>query len=528
MAESFNNPYFNAPPRNQQEPQTTNPEDCIIRSLVKPTIQVDDMILEDAFQGTSPDLKDQQGVSSGRQIQNELGTQYPFISINAVTFNFGDIFEFEIDSTGFIPKLRLVIILDATKTSFKFVSMPKDGDLVNVFIRAKNDVFKPIRNDYLITSVDVSPGSREGQGGEVTIYGELFVPHLYDEVLKSYSGTTFSVLQKIAVDMGLGFATNEKFTNDSQTWLCPSDNMRNFINHVAIHAWKDEKSFYKIFIDVYYHLNFVNVNPQVAGEGKIEAALLDSSAFVNLRNDQDLEKRQQTTTAKMLTDITSLSDTNMYIKQYAVENNSSQVSKQWGYKSYSQFFDFQSLAFWNIFVDPVITEGAASKKIILKGRSFSKTADGKSAETYWKTQNKRYWQGVQYEDVHDKYTYAEMWNNRNIAELEKMFMIAYTERWNPNIYRGEKIPVLVYSQTNVNARKQNMSPAEVSDVTQAGSEADMVANQLYSGFYMVDGFKITYSMLPVSTAFTDPKPLPPGFTEVFYMKRREWPVPGSG
>jgi hypothetical protein len=45
---------------------------------------------------------------------------------------------------------------------------------------------------------------------------------------------------------------------------------------------------------------------------------------------------------------------------------------------------------------------------------------------------------------------------------------------------------------------------------------------------MVDGFKITYSMLPVSTNFTEDKPIPPGFTEVFYMKRREWPVPGSG
>lgn len=527
MGEYFSNPYLQAPTPTSN-PQAINSEECIIRSLGKPTIQVDDMILDDAFQGTSPSLKDQQGVSTGIQTQNIIGTQYPFIKINAVTFGPGDIFEFSIDSTKFIPTLRLVIILDATNTGFKFVSMPKDGDLVNVFIRAKNDVFKPIRNDYLITSVDISPGSREGQGGEVTVYGELFIPHLYDDVLKSYNGNTFDVLQKIAVDMGLGFATNEKFTNDSQRWVCPSDNMHNFINHVALHAWKDEKSFYKIFIDVYYHLNFVNVNPQVAGEGKIELALLDSSAFANNRNDQDFEKRTQTTTAKMLTDISSLADTNMYIKQYAIENNSSQVSRQWGYKSFSQFFDYQSLQFWNIFVDPVITDGAASKKIILKGRSFDKLPDGKSAETYWKTQNKRYWQGVQYEGVHDKYMYAEMWNTRNIAELEKLYMIAYTERWNPNIYRGEKIPVLVYSQTNVNAKRQNATPAEVSDATQAGHEADMVANQLYSGFYMVDGFEITYSMLPVSTNFENPNPIPPGFTEVFYMKRREWPVPGSG
>lgn len=204
------------------------------------------------------------------------------------------------------------------------------------------------------------------------------------------------------------------------------------------------------------------------------------------------------------------------------------VSKKWGYKSFSQFFDFQSLEFWNIFVDPVITEGTASKKIILKGRSFNKTPDGKSAETYWKSQNKRYWQGVQYEDVHDKYIYSEMWNTRNIVELEKLFLVAHTERWNPNIYRGEKIPVLVYSQSNVNARKQNTTPAEVPDTTQSGSDASMVVNQLYSGFYMVDGFKITYSMTPVSTNFEDPQFIPPGFTEVFYMKRREWPVPGTG
>jgi hypothetical protein len=529
MAEQ--NPYLIATPENIDQRRDTNPEECIIRSLVKPTIQVDDMVLEDAFKGTSEDLDDQKGVESGHQVQNNLGTLFPFVKINAVTFNVGDIFDFSIDSTRFLPTLRMTIIFDGTNTGFKFTSFPKDGDLVNVFIRAKADAFKPIRNDFLITNVDITPGVQEGQGGEMIIDGELFIPHIHDEVLKSYTGTTFEVLKKVAGDMGLGFATNESFTDDSQRWLCPGDSMFNFINHVAEHAWKNEQSFYKVYIDNYYHLNFVNINPQVAGDGKIELALLDATVFTDIYNDKDVAQRSPKTTAKMLTDISSLRDTNMFIKQYGIENNSSMVSKKWGYKSFSQFFDYQSLEFWNIFVDPLITEGAADKKILLKGRSFKKLPDGKSVETYWQTQNKRYWQGVQYEDVHDKYMYAKLWNTRNNEELEKMFMIAHVERWNPNIYRGEKIPVLVYSQHNPSARKQNATPAEVQDTQQVGAEANMVANQVYSGFYMVDGMKITYSMNPSSTNFTDEGPSSQpvsSFTEVFYLKRREWPVPGSG
>jgi len=530
MADNFVNPFFIEPPENPNQIRNTNQEECIIRSLLKPTIEVDDMIIEDAFQGTSENLYDQKGVESGYQIQNDIGTSYPFIMINAVVFNTGDIYDFEIDSTGFLPALRLEIVLDSTKTGFKFTSVPKDGDLVNVFIRAKSDAFKPIRNDFLITRVDISPGVSQGQGGTLTIFGELFVPHIHDEVLKSYSGTTFEVLQKVAGDLGLGFATNESFTNDSQVWLCTGDTLHNFIKHVANHAWKNEQSFYKVFIDNYYHLNFVNVNPQVAGDGKIEVALLDVTQFRDLYNDKDnMVENSQTTTAKMLTDIQSLRDTNMFIKQYGVENNSSAVSKKWGYKSFSQIFDYQSLQFWNIFVDPLVTEGANEKKILLKGRSFKKLPDGTSEETYWKTQYKRYWQGIQYEDVHDKYYYSELWNTRNNEELEKLYLIAHVERWNPNIYRGEKIPVLVYSQDNVNARRQNATPNEVSDVMDVGSEANMVANQIYSGFYMVDGIKITYSMLPTSTNFiSNNKAIVPSYTEIFYLKRREWPVPGTG
>lgn len=222
----------------------------------------------------------------------------------------------------------------------------------------------------------------------------------------------------------------------------------------------------------------------------------------------------------------SLNGTNMFIKQYEVKNNSSEISKRWGYKSFAQFYDQKSLKVWDIFVDPIVSDGAAENKMLFKGRSSPKAPDGKSAETYWQTQNKKYWLGIQYKDVHDKYLYAKLWNERNNAELEKMYVEADVVRWNPNIYRGEKIPLILITQGDILKRKADSTPNE-SQIP--GSETPAVADQLYSGFYMVDGIKIYYTMSAPSTNYENPpKPTAPTMYEVFRLTRREWPVPATG
>jgi hypothetical protein len=500
-------------------------ENTIIRSLIKPIIQLDDLVLDDLFEGTSDELGAQKNVKTGRQYQKDLGTGYPFININNYVFNTQEIVEFTLDAMGFIPRVRVKVNLTNTGV-FKSQSFPKDGDIMSVFIRAKNDAFKPIRNDYVITSVDAGKGASEGRGSTIVMEGELFIPHIYDEVIKSYNNTSFLVLQNICNDLGLGFATNETSTSDSQNWICAGDTLYDFIQHVALHSYKDDKSFYKVFIDVYYHLNFINVNNQIAGEGKLAAALLDTTQMKDFQSDDNFEKGSQTETKKLLTDIDSLAGTNMYIRQYTVQNNSSQISKKWGYKSFAQFFDQKSVQQWEIFVDPIVTDGAAANKILLKGRPYPKAPDGKAAEKYWLTQNRKYWMGIQYKDVHDKYIYAKLWNERNNEELNKLYIEADVERWNPNIYRGEKIPLILITQGDIFKRKADAAPDEAQI---PGSETPVVADQLYSGYYMVDGLKIYYTMSAESTDYENPPKEPvPTMYEVFRLSRREWPVPSTG
>jgi len=502
-------------------------EKSIIRSIISPAIELDDMVFDDAFTGTSKNLPENlQGKKTGRQMHLEAGTDYPQVTINSYTFNQQEMNKLQIDATGFLPKLYLKIVLTNTAT-FKSQGFPKDGDIISIFIRAKNDVFKPIRNDYLVTAVNGGKGGREGTGGSLEIYGDLFIPRMLDENKKAFTGTSFDALQKICKDLNLGFATNETFTDDEQPWINPNDTYQKYIQKIVNHAWKDESSFFSCFIDVYYHLNFINVNNQIDSDGSIDAAIIDTAVNKNFLSDSDQEESTQTQFAKLLSDMDNFKGTNMYITGYRVENNSADVVKEWGYKSYVQFFDQASGQPWEIFVDPITTPGAEEKKILLKGRSTIKGPDGLSKEKWWESQNKYFWRGIQYRDVHDKYLYAEIWNERNVSELTKLFIEADVERWNPNIYRGERLPIVLHTQSDVAKRKLDSTPDDQQKPT---SDTTAAMDQFYSGYYMVDGMIFTYTMSPKSTDYSDnPKKTKPepGMTQTFKLTRREWPVPGG-
>jgi hypothetical protein len=508
-------------------------ENTIVRSLFDPKIKIDRLEVEDVFTGTSDKLKTQKGITTGEQHQNQLGVDYPFLTINNYVFDADEIQSFRIDATGFVPTCTLVFTLVKTD-AFRSQSYPKDGDILSVFIRAKNDAFKPIRNDYIIKQVQSGGGGIENRGGTTTITGELFIPHIKDEIITSYNGNSFNVLQDIAKELELGFATNETSTADSQAWICPGSTWEQYIEDIVSASWKDERSFYKVFIDVYYHLNFINVNNQLEGDGQLAAGILDSTLFRDFySNDVGKVERSQTQSAKMLTNIGSLKGTNMFVRQYKTINESTKIHEQYGYKYHVQFFDMKSLKYWDIFIDPKTSDGAENKKIILKGRTFPKKEDEKDAsgkspsqEEYWKTQNRFVWKGIQSTNVHDKFIYAKAHNERNLLETRKLYLEVNVTRWNPNIYMGEKIPIVLISQTD---KMKAMADATGEDakVTEASSYQDfIVMDQFYSGYYMINGMKLTYtgegtSYSPVNSG----ENAGPTMFQTFIMTRREWPTP---
>jgi hypothetical protein len=223
----------------------------------------------------------------------------------------------------------------------------------------------------------------------------------------------------------------------------------------------------------------------------------------------------------------------MYIHSFNVKNQSNAVNEEFGYKTYNQFFEQNSEKYWSIYAEPLTTPGSESEKIILKGRT---TKPGAPKEEFWKTQNRYVWQGIQYSapegNCHEKYTYAKIWNDRNLAELGKMYIAIDLERANFNFYRGERVPVLIIAAADTQYQI-SAAPPEDPQTLPAGKPKPIL-DKFYSGYYVLSGMVFNYkreSKYQTSDGITDDKEKgkgpgsSPGFYQEIYLTRREWPTP---
>lgn len=485
-------------------------EKSIIRSLLDPTILLDEISFRDAEEGTDVDNA---APSRGTKLQKELGNTFPLIQINDYILHQEEVEKVVIDNTGFLPIIDLRFTLGASPSTFVSTAMPKDGDRINIFIRARDDAFKPIRNDYLVTDVSTTKGANnQGDGMTIRISGELFVPGINDERIVAFNGNSIDVLEEIANELGLGFATNEVGTSDEQTWICANDTYANFIHHIVDSSWKDEKSYFTAFIDVYYHLNFINTSNQFGDITEIDDALIDTLISQDTKEGEEISMGVE---KKIFTNVEDRKGTNMYISNYRVINNSSEIAKRYGYKMHCEFFEQNSLGKWDIYAEPIITEGSENDKIILKG---------KAGEDFYKTQLKKRWAGIQYSrdehNVHEKYLYSQVHNLMNNMELEKMKLEIEVPRANFNIYRGERIPCILISSGDPMKTAFLETEEEIKEGGEFNKPGRPVMDKFYSGFYMIQGMIFKYQARnPNNTQEFG------HFTEEVVLTRREWPTP---
>jgi hypothetical protein len=489
------------------------PEKAIIRSIFEPTIALDVIDIHDIETGTYAGAKPKP--QTEKKLTGDLAVRYPYITINGYIFQDAEIDDMTIDSTGFIPTISLNVVMSGSGT-FVGQAMPKDGDIISVFIRSRNDVFKPIRNDYVITGVNTDGGDPNGRAMNISFSGTLFIPGLYDEDTRSFEGTSFETLKKIATDLKLGFATNENATADSQIWLCPNENVEEWIKHIHGSMWKDDRSYYIIFIDVYYHMNVINVNNQFSDGYEIDTAILDTLMKPSLTDviTEPLEVQQEA--EKVFSNIDHFKGGASFIKEYKVTNNSSRISKNHGYKTLVTIFDMNSQSPWEFDIDPMNTEGSGSNKIILKGRP-NPSGNLPNTDT-WKTQIKKRYLGIQYSkpehNVHDKYLYAKLFNDRNNLELDKLFITIVVAGINFNVYRGERTPCFFMNENDPQQQQFNREDGvELDD-----NDMNPTVNNFYTGYYMLSGFKFNYNLINDDEGVRK-------FSSEYVLKRREWPVP---
>lgn len=442
-----------------------------IITIFDPSVQLDILDIKDVEYGTDSTYK-----PHGQEVRYSklVGDYSPFIQINGMRFSGADIEYFEIDTSGFLPVVSFAIREKGGLFTSK--SFPRDGDLINVLIKSNNKDFKPVRNDYRVMNVSASPSMDEmGQINTFSISGILNLPELYVDNARSYPNKTSSdVLQAIARELKLGFATNETSYNDIMTRICPYAPYRDFIlNDVLPGSYKDDSSFFDAYIDHMYYLNMVNINDMLTHDKELDSQTINFLSSSDYHPD-DVNEPASELVEMYLTNSTFMAGTPNQIVGYAPVNNSGNVSMTNGYRTYIQYFNKDKDDYEQYFIETLVTDGS-DKKIILKGREdFDHTKQLKTLNV-----------GYQFDDnVHKNFHHAKVNNKYNQEELKKLMLSVDLAGINPNLYKGQVIPVYI-----VNNRGNDIRNEATKDDDEPNS---LSVDSFLSGYYMIKGMKFIY------------------------------------
>ena len=469
--------------------------------------------------------------NGGSQL-NTVGNDYPIIRINDMVLGKDDIQSMLISSRGFLPTIELS--LKFANTALISKNMPKDGDMISVFVRTNTSAINYLRNDFIINHVDSNISSKSANN-TVFLRGELFLEGFTsNNNTFGIIGTSKDVMKEIAKKFKMGFAYNDADDmNDLQNWLCCFSSPQVFIEDVTRHSWKNNMSFFKSWVDLYYNLCFVNVNKFLSSdenpEDEIDLTFFSSTVALNTLTSSNDKPDDAKPFLKVFSNFDSFKGSSFYISKWHPVNRSNSLSS--GYSNIIHSFTHnQNVYIENkdncedtLIVNPVYDTSKLDSYIILRGRAkYDENAnpDNEQARVNYSMQNtyiNHIWSGVEYKmdkdensssnntwagNVHHNYHNAAYQNEINDIELNKLYIEVVCDGLCLQVMRGERVPVFLKYNTPLD---KNISPD------------DPAFNRFYSGYYIVDSIEYKYNG-KVKTGYSS-------FSTIMSLKRREWPTP---
>lgn len=469
--------------------------------------------------------------NGGSQL-NTVGNDYPIIRINDMVLGKDDIQSMLISSKGFLPTIELS--LKFANTALISKNMPKDGDMISVFVRTNTSAINYLRNDFIINHVDSNISSKSANN-TVFLRGELFIEGFTsNNNTFGIIGTSKDVMKEIAKKFKMGFAYNDADDmDDLQNWLCCFSSPQVFIEDVTRHSWKNNMSFFKSWVDLYYNLCFVNVNKFLSSdenpEDEIDLTFFSSTVALNSLTSSNDKSDDAKPFLKVFSNFDSFKGSSFYISKWHPVNRSNSLSS--GYSNIIHSFTHnQNVYIENkdncedtLIVNPVYDTSKLDSYIILRGRAkYDENAnpDNEQARVNYSMQNtyiNHIWSGVEYKmdkdensssnntwsgNVHHNYHNAAYQNEINDIELNKLYIEVVCDGLCLQVMRGERVPVFLKYNTPLD---KNISPD------------DPGFNRFYSGYYIVDSIEYKYNG-KVKTGYSS-------FSTIMSLKRREWPTP---
>lgn len=456
-----------------------------------------------------------------------MGLNFPYVTING--YNISKYLDnFILDSSGFLPIVNFTFT--PSDTVFISVNYPKDGDIVSVYMRAPGEIYQPLRMDFKILSVLGDVSSRyapegadpDGRFFRFNIIAECYIPGLYTARIKSFPyQTSYDCLLSASQELNLGFSTNEKATDDEMTWICPNYSYFDFFQEVTLRSYKDDySSFYDCWIDPYYNLNFVNMGTQFSFLGLCKETVRVVPAYTGngLKVDSAIPGSptpDPINVPLVFTNAVGLGQVPFFINGFTLNSKAGTNSNTMGYFTKIGFYyenlneDDPLKKYINYDIESQTTENVGTGTVLQKGR----IRDNK-----YKDEKRREWLGVLNsnpelkEGVHLNFFQAKYQNLMNMNDSTKMYLQVELNNYFPGVYRGQVVPVSLYSyggrrrQQNL-GNKANRTP---------NTEMTPTRDEFLSGNYVIMGMQVTWNKLGN------------GMKHILTLGRRTWNLNSSG
>lgn len=437
-----------------------------------------------------------------------MGSSFPVVVINNYTFSTKELISLEINNTEFLPRVNLTV--KPSSGVFRAKHLPSDGDLISVFIRADNTLFKPIKCDFLILGCRSSSnrGDNEGTNQSWTFSGILNIPLIRADFCQSFKDqSSFETMKQTVESLGCGFVSNEEKTEDQMTWISPNISKVDFLENLLLHSYKDTTSFFDGWFDWYYQFNFQNIASvlEVDDDHDLRDGIF-KGAFIDDTNSKN--GNQYTEGKLILTNSSEAATTNMYFDSYDYVNNAGLINSVFGYKRNLHFYD------------EILEEKQQIELMAIKNNAKAKDHVmnlGRPGEDYYKEEITNKWIGtvMNKDNVHKNYHVAEIQNVVNMLELKKNSVILKMPNVNFNIYRGMLLPIRFVIKDDPSTLKVAGDPEDKMKNTGYGIDRSM------SGNWYVSGMTIEYQ----NTYWKTSDPTSGKMSMKIMISRREFKMP---
>lgn len=308
---------------------------------------------------------------------------------------------------------------------FRGIGFPLDDSSVTVFIFSRNTKLRSIYMQFKITAFE------DLGGNQYKMMGLADIPEIFIKKFVTYTNkTSHETLQQIAKECGLGFCSNISNTEDRMNWINIGQSSIEYMSNIVTNSYAGDKSFLSCYIDFYYNICYVDLEKEIRRDNSNDIGYVDSglSTLVpEAKDDGSLANLYLTT------DFTA-QNTNIFITEYEIKNNSTKISLNKSYLTKSKYYDSVSKQLLVFNVDSLSTPESLSLK-------------GKPAKSDYYNQNvgNIYLGKMDVFDesgggnVHPNYNYAVIQNMINLTELSKLFIEVTLATPNYNIYVFQKL-----------------------------------------------------------------------------------------